>query len=463
MKRKLLVFALIFMLVFAAASPAVMAVDPAVRHSVVVVSARMEYDNGFYEDYGWGSGFFVGTMNENPTYLLTNHHVIEDFIENGSGDLQYFRTTDGDQVTARAKIRVYYDSSDYEEAYLVGYDEIMDIALLRLDNPTSKRSALPLQSPKDDMVGSTVSVVGFPGLAENMFADSTTKWDEQSCSIVVGHISRLFTQSGTGQRNIQVDCDIKHGNSGGPLVNEDGAAIGIAAWGVSNNNNESLDYAINIDEAIPILKQYSVDFVYIDPNAATPRDTDETQDETTQVISTQQEEKSPLLWIIIGIVAVIVIALVVVLILVSNSKKKAAQQQAQQAQLAAQQRAQQMRQQPAQTMPGSSAMKRAYVRSLSAQHRGSRVAVQDHAITLGRSQKDCALVYQDNTPGVSSRHCSLTWNGRAGEFILIDLGSTYGTYLENGQKLTSGAEYHLRAGDRFYLGEPGNMLILEVE
>ena len=112
------------------------------------------------------------------------------------------------------------------------------------------------------------------------------------------------------------------------------------------------------------------------------------------------------------------------------------------------------------TMP---AQKRGYVRSLSAQHRGSRVAVQDRAILLGRSQNDCALIYQNDTPGVSSRHCSLAFHGQTGEFVLIDLGSTYGTYLENGQKLASGAEYRLRSGDRFYLGETGNMLVLEVE
>ena len=70
------------------------------------------------------------------------------------------------------------------------------------------------------MVGSTIYAVGYPGLAENVFADATTTWGPSDVSVTSGSISRLLTTSGTGQMRLQIDCVIRHGNSGGPLVNE---------------------------------------------------------------------------------------------------------------------------------------------------------------------------------------------------------------------------------------------------
>ena len=102
------------------------------------------------------------------------------------------------------------------------------------------------------------------------------------------------------------------------------------------------------------------------------------------------------------------------------------------------------------------------MRSLSPQHRGTRVTLGAQPIVLGRGQ-DCTVVYQSNTPGVSGHHCSLSWDSASGEFILTDLSSTYGTFLANGQKLTPNMAYRLRSGDQFYLGERANLLQVSVE
>ena len=50
----------------------------------------------------------------------------------------------------------------------MAYDEIKDLAVLKLGAATS--SVLPSLpcSPTDDMVGSTIYAVGYPGLAENI-------------------------------------------------------------------------------------------------------------------------------------------------------------------------------------------------------------------------------------------------------------------------------------------------------
>ena len=35
----------------------------------------------------WGSCFFVGKDGENPQYLVTNYHVIQDYYESGAGEI----------------------------------------------------------------------------------------------------------------------------------------------------------------------------------------------------------------------------------------------------------------------------------------------------------------------------------------------------------------------------------------
>ena len=133
--------------------------DPETRNSVVVVETCLELDAGTVS-FGWGTGFFVGEDGQDPTYLITNHHVIEPFLESGEGELVQAETTEG-ILTGRSKIRVYYDSDDYEEAYPVAYDEIKDLAVLKL-------GAAPLQ-PHGRHGGQHHLCGGLPGPGRKYF------------------------------------------------------------------------------------------------------------------------------------------------------------------------------------------------------------------------------------------------------------------------------------------------------
>ena len=102
------------------------------------------------------------------------------------------------------------------------------------------------------------------------------------------------------------------------------------------------------------------------------------------------------------------------------------------------------------------------VRSLSEQHGGMRVAITGAQLLIGRDKATCQIVFRDGTPGVSTRHCSVSYDRATGEFVLTDLRSTYGTYLVNGTKLVAGMAYRLKSGDSFYLGDRANMMRVEL-
>ena len=74
--------------------------------------------------------------------------------------------------------------------------------------------------------------------------------------------------------------------------------------------------------------------------------------------------------------------------------------------------------------------------------------VPAQGLTFGRDPT-CNVVFPPDTSGVSGRHCKLSWNG--GTLCLTDLGSSFGTLLEDGRRLSDSAE-EVAAGTRFYLG-----------
>lgn len=92
----------------------------------------------------------------------------------------------------------------------------------------------------------------------------------------------------------------------------------------------------------------------------------------------------------------------------------------------------------------------------SPQHNNMMFAVHDTPIVIGRDAAECKVVFAQDSVGVSSRHCSIYYDKGLGAFVLTDLGSTYGTYLNNGERLTPDRPYSLHPGDGFYTGDPVN-------
>lgn len=116
-------------------------------------------------------------------------------------------------------------------------------------------------------------------------------------------------------------------------------------------------------------------------------------------------------------------------------------------------------QQPA----AQTAVKKGVARSLSIQHGGRAFPVGKATIMIGRDAATCSIAFAANTPGVSSRHCSLSYDSATQEFTLTDLKSTYGTYiLATNQKLEPNIPFKLRAGQSFCVGDKANVITVEL-
>ncbi len=400
MKKRFVSIAIIMVLIFSfflcGAGSSSSSSDSAVtkaKDSTVIVIIGASVD-GEWVPLTRGTGFFIAEEKSSPQYLLTNHHVVDSFIQLGSGEAMQLEGS-----TLKAGIRVYYSADDYSEAYLIDYNSIKDIALIKLDKPAEDYTGLEICVPTEEMVGDTVYAVGYPSASDNSVIDSVSQWTKEDVTVSKGIISRLSTTSGTGVRTVQTDAVFSGGNSGGPLVNEDGAVIGLNTFYVTGNNTV-LYYAVNIDEAVPMLKTYSVPYVLA--------------------------SDGPSAFVIILIVVLALAAIAALLFLL---KKKGVK------------------------LPAAAVMTKAAPAELRLQGQagvfaGKRFAM-DKPIRIGRDGSRCDLVYPENTQGISGAHCVVySENGKA---YIKDLGSTYGSFV-SGRKLSPNQPVELRVGDRITLG-----------
>lgn len=443
----------------------------------------------FIQDLGdvWlsaGSGFFVGDSADNPTHIVTNYHVVSDYVEGSREGGMYGIYTgyeyQGFPVVVMAQtceLRVYYDDNDYDIAYVDSYGSIdkVDLAILTLRDTTTKRVALPIKEPDEGMVGEKVYAVGFPGNADNDFTGAS-HYGLRDCSMNDGSISKFVVSSGTGVQRINTNAPIHHGNSGGPLVDEEGYVVGVCTNVESNSpyaNQIEVDYyAVDSRELTKFLQKNSIPFFTSGGGSGSGKSS-QTEATGDDVVVTTPAPPAPAkanfpVWLIVLLIAVgvIVIAGVIVLIVVltsSKSKKQAASQQAQINQIQQQNQMQmnQMQQQVAQQV-AQATKKNAVVRPMDTQHGGKSYPVGAAPIMVGRDPASCTIVYKEGTVGVSGRHCTISFEAATGDFIVTDLRSTYGTCLMNGTKLQPNAPYRVHAGDSIYIGDKTNVIRMEV-
>ena len=400
--RHLAALVLAAVLALACAAPASAAFDQNTLNGIVMIRTGAPDDDGTM-NYWQGTGFFVGPQGEDPQYIVTNCHVVEEFILAG-------------KALGGGELHVLFDQDDEAEAYLVDYDAEKDLAVLRLAEPTDKRAPLSMREAEDAMLGDEVYAVGYP-LAADVTVQAVNSSSKEDATVTTGSISRLLTESGTGRNLIQTDAALSGGNSGGPLTDGTGAVIGVNTYG--SDLDQNLFYAVSISELLPILDRNNIPYAIAEAGGG-----------------------NTMMYVAIG--AVVVVAVLAAVVVLSRKKKAAPAPQ-----------------QPSQSQPEEG--RQPVLRSMAGQHGGMVVPLHHQPVQVGRDRAVCRLVYQDGTPGVSSRHCQIFFDEQENLFVVTDLNSTYGTFLADGQRLAPNTPVKLAPRSSIYLGEVANTIYLELE
>ena len=148
------------------------------------------YGDDSRKKVGTGSGVIISP----DGYIVTNYHVIENSSE----------------VIVRTN-----DNKEYE-AVIIGFDEIYDIAVLKIDSD-KRLNYLFFGDSDSTLIGEWVLAVGNP---YNLNSTVTA-------GIISSKSRDLNEYDQKNQSFIQTDAAVNFGNSGGALVNIEGELIGI--------------------------------------------------------------------------------------------------------------------------------------------------------------------------------------------------------------------------------------------
>lgn len=178
-------------------------------YTVVFVKVATAADEG-----GIGSGIVVDAMGR----ILTCYHVVKDIKEG------WVKPLGGDWMAITA---------------IVSEDESKDLAVLEVDPGDHVLQVARLGSVSGVRQGDPVVAIGNPLGEENTVTD--------------GIVSAIRDEE--GYTMIQHTAPISPGNSGGPLFNQNGEAIGVVSFSRQNiqQTAQSLNYAVAIDEARPLI------------------------------------------------------------------------------------------------------------------------------------------------------------------------------------------------------------------
>jgi S1-C subfamily serine protease len=198
-----------------------------IRNSVVKVftqSDAPDYDQPWQTQgvaSSVGSGLVVST--KRGPRVLTNAHVVEN------------------QVFVEVRR---YGHAAKQVAHLDGVGHECDLALLTVENDAFFRGADPIEIGELPRLGDQVTVLGYPIGGDRL-------------ALTQGIVSRIemssYVQSQRRLLSVQIDAAINAGNSGGPVVNDEGELVGVAF--------QALDEAENIGYMIgsPVVSHFLED------------------------------------------------------------------------------------------------------------------------------------------------------------------------------------------------------------
>jgi len=228
---------------------AIAKVGPAVVR--VDVTATVSYENPFDDMFSDPRlrQFFNLPFDDTPREELTESFGSGVVIDYGGEKLVLTNA----HVVDGAEEIVLTDADGYEwDASVVGSDELLDIAVLRIDGDTSGFATATLGDSSTIEIGDWAIAIGNPiGLSYSVTMGIISSTDRDGITKPSG--------VGTYSNLIQTDAAINPGNSGGPLVNAYGEVIGINTLIARNSMTgvtiEGINFAVGINGVKDVLGQ----------------------------------------------------------------------------------------------------------------------------------------------------------------------------------------------------------------
>ena len=300
-----------------------------------VVQVRVTYtdDAGSVEDLFSGTGFLI---NDN-TVLTCNHVVTLTAGELAALAEVYQKTVP--EFQSRLKIAITVSRDVTIDATVINSSATMDFAILRLSTSLQGKKALAIRSSATVEQTEHVFAIGFPAVSRD--SQSFNTYTSEDATIAEGVVNQNGAYFDANVKYLQTSCELDFGNSGGPMVDENGNVIGLCA-GYLDSAASAVYFAVCIDQVTEVLSALGIPYTpatsqpVVEPT--TEPTTEPTEEEPVATTAptlplpsipdefvdddTVQPKSNMGLILIIAAVAVAVVVIIVVVVVAGGKKKK---------------------------------------------------------------------------------------------------------------------------------------------
>ncbi len=132
--------------------------------------------------------------------------------------------------------------------------DVADLAIIKLDS-TYAAPSIPI-NPSGIVPGQEIFVVGYPGIVEDeQISDLSVV---TASTVTQGTISAIKPNSNGTYEILQIDASISGGNSGGPIISDEGNVIGVSTYGITGDNAGDYNFGIKADSVNNFLTTNSI-------------------------------------------------------------------------------------------------------------------------------------------------------------------------------------------------------------
>lgn len=279
-------------------------------------------------------------------------------------------------------------------ANVVFYDVGRNVAILKLAESSKELKPMILKDTVNH--NETVFVRGYDGTG-NIMSD----FEKFNTTDIIQYSGNISTYD-----ELNTILVYKYSNEfnralvGAPAIDEKGTVIGMCAYSLNSMNTYS-QYILSSDELSKLFASQNIDYM--------------TSDEV-------KYKNIILLSITVGLL--LFIAIIISALIIGNKKEN------------------------------NLKFKDKYIRIADGTLKG-KIYKFNGKLTIGRDDTKCDIVYPIDEPGISGLHCTIQMEEK--DCYLVDNFSKYGTFLENGTKITSSLPRKIE-DDKFifYIAEPKN-------
>ena len=383
----------------------------AAKHAVVRLFMEDKKGNTYF-----GSAFGIGKSGKEPEFFITNAHCCLD--ENEELFKNIYIITDNSAIV-ETKSGSEVDYSKMVKCEVVNKDTISmfpDAAVIKAAKPISGRTTLKLRESSDEVKeAQQVHALGFPGDIDILTESSTILASVDDVNFTSGTVSqKMKAVKGAGDTDLVAHtAQIAHGNSGGPLIDENGAVVGINTYGVTSasaGTDGNYYFAVYIDYAIKILKDHKIPYELSHDGTGLDGKT-------------------------IGLIVAIIAIIAAAALLILNFQKKKNQWIDDKEQKEA---------------------KELRLQGISGAFAGRRFKLEGQ-VSMGRAPGN-SIVFPTQTKGVSGNHCVVIVSN--GQIYVKDVGSSNGTFVDSTTRIPPNQMVSIKVGDRISLGSENETFMI---